>query len=151
MPKEGDDINQLQIEINTIKEAQEFGYDLLIISDGFSINTALFNEKNKANNSLLLALNSEVEQQGKALGIEVLTGNYLDSANSNLYQRLSGLAKENKSKKARLTNIGYWLLYPVLFIVLYFFRRGFSLHWLPMILLVVSVTPNTSEAALLDW
>ena len=151
MPKKGDDINQLQTEVNSIKEAQEFGYDLLIISDGFSVNTALFNKKNKANNNLLLALNSDVSEQGKALGLEVLAGNYLDSAKNNLYQRLSSLAKESKSKKAKLTNIGYWLLYPILFFVLYFFRRGFSLHWLPIIFLFVSVAPNTSEAALLDW
>lgn len=151
MPEEGDDINQLLTEVNSIKKAQEFGYDLLIISDGFSVNSSLFNEKNTANQSLLLALNRKAEDQGEALGLEVLTGNYLDSGDNHLYQRLSDLTKESKSKKTALTNIGYWFLYPLFFIALYFFRKGFSLNWLPMIILSISIMPNTAEARFMDW
>ncbi len=151
MPEEGDDLNQLLVEVNRIKDGQQFGYDLLIISDGFSVNKVDFNQAKKTNNVLLVALTDTAAQQAKSLDIEVLTGKYLDSADSSLYQRLTDLTENHRAGEQVLTNIGYWLLYPVLLIALYFFRRGFNLHWAAMIVLVVNLSPNTAEAAFIDW
>lgn len=151
MPEEGDDLNQLLAEVNQIKDGQQFGYDLFIVSDGFSVNIADFNTGTKANNVLLLALTDTAAQQAKALDVAVLTGKYLDSSDNSLYLRLTDLAENHRAGEQALTNIGYWLLYPVLFIALYFFRRGFNLHWATMIVLVVNLSPNTAEAAFIDW
>lgn len=151
MPEEGDDLNQLLLEVNRIKDGQQFGYDLLIISDGFSVNVADFNQAKKANNVLLVALTDTAMQQAKSLDIAVLTGKYLDSADSSLYLRLTDLAENHRAGEQVLTSIGYWLLYPVLLMALYFFRRGFNLHWAAVIVLVVNLSPNTAEAAFIDW
>jgi Ca-activated chloride channel homolog len=151
MPSQGDDLNQLLLEINRIKDIQQLGYDLVILSDGFTVNQKAFVTESKDHHVLLLALNATAEEQGKEINAEVLTGKYLDSADNRLYQRLNALIKDNESNNLRLTNIGYWLWYPVLLIMLYFFRRGFSLQWLPLVLLTVSAVPNNAQAAFIDW
>jgi len=152
MPQQGDDLNQLLLEINRIKEAQEFGYDLLIVSDGFNVDDKAFKTLQKNNSVLLLALNDSVAEQGNELEFDVLTGKYLDSGDNSLYKLLSDLGKQNHSETLMLTNVGYWLLFPVLFIVLYFFRKGFNLHWVSMLVLfVMPFTPNPAQASFIDW
>jgi len=152
MPQQGDDLNQLLTEIGRIKNIEDLGYDLLIVSDGFSVDESLFAEAVGNHKVLLLALTDEAASQANNLNnVEVLTGQYLDSADNSLYQRLADLAKNNDSNKPVLTNVGYWLLYPVLLLALYFFRKGFSLRWLPMVILAVNLTPNKAEAAFIDW
>lgn len=151
MPEQGDALNQLLLEINRIKDIQDLGYDLLIVSDGFSVEKESFIKETTGHQVLLLALNDDASGQGKALNLEVLSGKYLDSSDNSLYQRLTDLAKNNHSNKPVLTNIGYWLLFPVLLLVLYFFRKGFSLRWLPMVVLAVNLTPHKAEAAFIDW
>ena len=151
MPVQGDDLNQLLTNINEIKEAKQFGYDVLIISDGFSVDENVFKTQLHNNNALLLALNDEAAEQAQSLNVQVLTGKYLDSGDTSLYQRLTKLADNNKSTQLSLTNVGYWLLYPVLLLGLYFFRRGFNLHWAAVFLVAINFTPTNAHAAFIDW
>ncbi|WP_250492065.1 VWA domain-containing protein [Caballeronia sp. GAWG1-1] len=48
---------------------------------------------------------------------------------------------------------GYWLLAPILVIALYCFRRGWTVKWLPMILVALSMAyfPRQAQAASFEW
>ena len=153
MPKQGDSLNPLLSNIMTIPEAQQHGFDLLIVSDGFSVDKQSFQQAIKPFDQQLLiaALNDKTAKQAADLGAEVLTGRYLDSGDNRLHKRLTQLANNKHSQQQQLSNVGYWLLYPVLLIVLTFFRRGFNLHWAALLLLWVNMMPQPAQAAFIDW
>jgi Ca-activated chloride channel family protein len=48
---------------------------------------------------------------------------------------------------------GYWLLAPILVISLYCFRRGWTVKWLPIILVALSMAylPRQAQAASFEW
>ncbi|SAK66773.1 vWA domain-containing protein [Caballeronia ptereochthonis] len=48
---------------------------------------------------------------------------------------------------------GYWLVLPILVIALYCFRRGWTVKWLPVVLIALATTgaPNEAHAASFEW
>lgn len=48
---------------------------------------------------------------------------------------------------------GYWLVLPILMVALYCFRRGWTVKWLPVILVALATTgvPTQARAASFDW
>ena len=153
MPVQGSDLDALLENINTIEQVKDSGFDLLIVTDGFTVDSDAFNKwiDAKESTALIAALNEQAIDQAKKLDAEVLTGNYLQSGDKQLSQRLNDLSKDKKSNSAQLTSLGYWFLYPVFLLLLYFFRRGFNLHWAVMLMLFIDVPTNNVQASVLDW
>jgi Ca-activated chloride channel family protein len=64
------------------------------------------------------------------------------------------LAQAEESKIVpRWKETGYWLVFPLLILALWSFRRGWTVKWLPMVLLSLafSVTPRPAQAAGWHW
>ena len=64
------------------------------------------------------------------------------------------LAEVDESKRApRWKETGYWLVLPLLALGLWGFRRGWTVKWLPIVLIAVafSATPRYAQAASWNW
>ncbi|SAK44875.1 Tetratricopeptide repeat protein [Caballeronia hypogeia] len=64
------------------------------------------------------------------------------------------LEAEQESKVVpRWKETGYWLILPILLIALYCFRRGWTVKWLPVLIiaLAASGTPKEAHAASFEW
>ncbi|KXU88973.1 hypothetical protein CR51_33755 [Caballeronia megalochromosomata] len=53
----------------------------------------------------------------------------------------------------RWKETGYWLMLPILLIALYGFRRGWTVKWLPVVLIALATAsvPNAARAASFEW
>ncbi|PKH57421.1 hypothetical protein CXF83_16975 [Shewanella sp. Choline-02u-19] len=152
MPVEGDDIDSLIAVIAAIPDAQEFGFDLLVLSDGFAGQgqaLAKFTQKQHAQ-VLFAALTASAESSATQLGFTVMTADGLLSGNDNWLEQVSKLEQAALSQSSLVVNQGYWLLYPAALLLLLFFRRGFSLYWASSIVLCVSLMPVPVHAQWLD-
>jgi Ca-activated chloride channel family protein len=153
MPVQGSDINQLSKTVDSIPAAQDFGFDLLLLTDGFEGDVKQFNSwlGEAQASGIVVSLTEQAAEQMKSLSLKQLNDADLSPTDDQLYAMVTKLESQNLSREKATRNIGYWLLYPFGLLLLYFFRRGFNLHWVAAILLVVNLTPNTAHAAFIDW
>jgi Ca-activated chloride channel family protein len=153
MPVQGSDINQLSKTVDSIPAAQDFGFDLLLLTDGFEGDVKQFNYwlGEARASGIVVSLTEKAAEQMKPLLLKQLNDADLSPTDDQLYAMVTKLESKNLSREKTDRNVGYWLLYPFGLILLYSFRRGFNLHWAAAILLVVNLTPNTAHAALIDW
>ena len=152
MPIEGDDIDSLVGTISAMPETEEFGFDLLIFSDGFSGGSELSRlvERLKAQ-VVFAALTAEAEARAKKLGYSVISRDNLLDTPDKLLAKVASLEQRALGESSQRVNVGYWLLYPAALILLLFFRKGFSLYWASAIVLCVSLQPVPAHASWLDW
>ncbi|MCL1058912.1 hypothetical protein L2729_13065 [Shewanella gelidimarina] len=152
MPVEGDDIDRLIDVIVAIPDAQKFGFDLLVLSDGFEGEGKALAKFTQIQNAQVLfaALTASTEPAARQLGFTVMTADSLLSGNDNLIEKVSELEQAAIGQSSLMVNQGYWLLYPAALLLLLFFRRGFSLYWATSIVLCVSLMPAPAHAQWLD-
>ncbi|MCL1048762.1 hypothetical protein L2755_03810 [Shewanella abyssi] len=155
MPVEGDDIDSLIGVIAAIPDAKEFGFDLLILSDGFEGQgqgqaLAKFTAAQDAR-VLFASLTASAEPVATQLGFTVIKADSLLSGGDRWLKQVSKLEQAAIGQSSQLVNQGYWLLYPAALLLLVFFRRGFSLYWTTAIVLCVSLIPAPAHAQWLDW
>lgn len=152
MPVEGDEVDSLVSVIKAMPEVEEFGFDLLIFSDGFTGGAELlrFVEGLKAQ-VIFAALTTEAETEAKEFGYSVMSRGSLTENPDRLPAKVANLEQSALAESGQRVNYGYWLLYPAALVLLLFFRKGFSLYWASAIVLCVSMLPAPAQANWLDW
>lgn len=151
MPVDGNSLSALSAAIDrSLPNLDADGFDLWLISDGLG----------EAPGS---------EQQGfkvwaTAKGANIVTlgltsvslasiGGELLSVNSSAEQIHAALVNLSPSwgASAELSNIGFWLLPLLALALLFWFRRGFTLHWQLPLLLLLLMPVEKSQAAQDHW
>lgn len=152
MPVEGNDIDSLVSVISAMPETEEFGFDLLIFSDGFTGGRELSGlvERLKAQ-VVFAALTTQAEEGARKLGYSVISSEKLIDTPDGLLAKMASLEQRALGESSQRVNFGYWLLYPAALILLLFFRKGFSLYWVSAIVLCVSLLPAPAQASWLNW
>lgn len=153
MPLEGNNLDSIISVLNATPAAQEFGFDILIVTDGVdgpSRELAGYLASHKAH-GIVAALSSNAEELANQLNLELITSSEIDKSTQQAAELVAKLAADAIAKSSILVNQGYWLLYPAALLLLLFFRRGFNLYWTPAVLLSVSLVPVPAQANWLDW
>ncbi len=153
MPEQGNDLGGLITAIYAIPETKESGFDLLILSDGFDVDSNAFNAWLTAAGAagIVGALTPQAETDGAELALTLARARDLQPGDETLYEMVKRLENKGNSREVSPQNLGYWLLYPLALILLYFFRRGFNLYWASVMVLAVNLTPVPVQASWLDW
>ncbi|QQX81632.1 hypothetical protein JK628_07200 [Shewanella sp. KX20019] len=153
MPVDGDDIDSLIGVITAIPDAKKFGFDLLILSDGFEVQGRALAKFTDAQDARVLfaSLTASAESAAAELGFTVIKADSLLSGGDSWLKQITKLEQDIIGKSSQMVNQGYWILYPAALLLLLFFRRGFSLYWATSIVLCVSLIPAPAHAQWLDW
>lgn len=155
MPIDGNNLNSLVTVISSMSAAKDYGFDILLVTDGANSDsnelTAFLKQQNA--DGIVAALTPSAEGLASELNLALISTQQLTRNPQEVAEQVTRLTANAIAKSSMLVNHGYWLLYPAALLLLLFFRRGFSLYWTAVIVLSISLSPTPVQAQThwLDW
>ncbi len=154
MPEDGGDLADLVSVLVGTPGLLTEGASLLLVTDGMSTGAnelaSMLSERSV--DHATLALTDLGEQTANDLGGQVLRGDSLTPGDPRLLKLVRRLSSSGSDDGTSWRDEYRWFLIPVALFLLYWFRRGVTLYWAPLILLVsVGLNPTQARAEVADW
>lgn len=150
MPVDGNNLQALsQVIDRSLPNLKASGFDLWLISDGLGSqqnNAESFNHWLGEHSAQALIQPLSQQSLSALAGIQLSHSATAEQIHSAL-QSLS----PSWGESTEYTNIGFWLLPLLALTLLFWFRRGFTLHWQLPILLLLLMPVEKSQAAESYW
>lgn len=150
MPVDGNNLLALgQVIDRSLPKLKTSGFDLWLISDGLGSNknnTEAFNVWLNEHGAQVLI--QSLNQQS----LSALSGTRLSNTATaeQIHTALQNLSP-SWGESSEYSNMGFWLLPLLALALLFWFRRGFTLHWQLPVLLLLLMPVEKSQAAEESW
>ena len=164
MPEQGKDAAKALALAKEMLAKEEVPGTILFLTDGISKEQvpafADFHRQNKDQVAVLgigttmEGIKNPLDREGlealsKEAGVYVSTVTVDDSDVQRINRRITSHLKavQSEDKNQRWQDFGYWLLYPTALLILFWFRRGWTIQWAAGLILVFSLfSPSPVEA-----